>query len=101
MGERSPRRTSEVQILSPRFNLATARHVRRSHRLLLLADLTHSTSSVRNLCRRMSRFPARCCVMEYETILFSKKKTTVRASGNHPDRPGNIHLSLCAKHHHV
>ena len=39
----------------------------------------------------MSRFPDRCCVKEYETILFRKKETPACAGGNHPGRPGNIH----------
>ena len=42
----------------------------------------------------MSRFPARCCVMEYEIILFHQKETPASAGGNHPDRPGNIHNGL-------
>ncbi len=31
---------------------------------------------------RLSRFPARCCVKEYETILFRKKETPACAGGN-------------------
>ena len=51
--------------------------------------------------RRMSRFPARCCVKGYENILFRKKETPARAGGNHPDRPGNIHPTVCTNHYHL
>jgi hypothetical protein len=49
----------------------------------------------------MSRFPARYCVMEYETILFRKKETSACAGGNHPDRSGNIHSAIRANRYHV
>jgi hypothetical protein len=65
----------------------------------------------------MSRFPARCCINEYETILSRKKETprgraSIRknkdsagspafAGGNHPGRPGNIDLNLCANHYQL
>jgi hypothetical protein len=66
---------------------------------------------------RMSRFPARCCIMRYETILLLKKETTggcapIRenkdpagspacAGGNHLGRPGNIHPNVCANDYHL
>src|SRR4030095_15956603 len=52
------------------------------------------------ISERMSRFPARCCVKEYETILFHKTKSPACSGGNHPVRPRNIHTTLCANHHH-
>ena len=67
------------------------------------ANETHLTSvtQLREICRRMSRFRARCCIKEYETILFRKKETPARAGGNHPGRPGNIHPTVCANHYHL
>src|SRR5437870_780630 len=51
--------------------------------------------------RRMSRFPARCCIMKYENILFRKKETPACAGGNHPGRPSNMHPTVCANHYHL
>ena len=46
--------------------------------------------SLRKFHRRMSRFPAHCCIKEYETILFRNKETPSCVGSNHPGRPGNI-----------
>jgi hypothetical protein len=39
--------------------------------------------------------------MKYETIVFRKKETPACAGGNHPSRPCNIHLNICANHYHI
>src|SRR5215472_880094 len=51
--------------------------------------------------RRMSRFPARHCIMKYETILFCKKETAACAGDNHLDRARNIHRNICPNHYHL
>jgi hypothetical protein len=58
-------------------------------------------SSAKKFCRGMSRFPARCCVMEYEIILFSQNETAASAGGNLPDCSGISRLNFCANHYHL
>src|SRR5438094_8714575 len=67
------------------------------------ANETHLTTAtqVREICRRMSRFRARRCIMKYETILFRKKETPACSADNHPDRAGNIHPAGCANRYHT
>src|SRR4029453_15192768 len=54
-----------------------------------------------NLRQRMSRFPIRYCVMEYEIILSLKTETAASAGGNLPDCSVFSPLNICANHYHL
>src|SRR5438094_10088372 len=67
------------------------------------ANETHLTTvtQVREICRRMSRFRARRCINEYETILFRKKETPACTGADHARSAGTIHPNVCANHYHL
>ena len=52
-------------------------------------------------CGRMSRFRARCCIKEYETILFRKKETPGCTGDDHARSSGNIHPNVRTNHYHL
>lgn len=95
-------RPAEVGRLSMRLGILEAWLTVRLRRYLLITlALLKSLVISAKFRQRVSRFPARCCVKGYETILFSKKKTPIHAGGNHTDRPGDMHSNVCANRYYL
>src|SRR5262245_17309277 len=99
MLRRGRRSTSNVQ--RPTSNAEPERKARDLIRALRTRRALRPLPKWRKFSPKSEPFSGPLSLYKYETILFRNKETPACVSGNHPDRPGNIHLNICANHYHL